>query len=71
MRGIVTVLNIPFNDDDRIDMGGLCANVDAACHAGVAGFLVPALASEVGSLSESERGDIVRAVVNTSAGAYR
>ena len=68
MRGIVTVLNIPFNDDDRIDMGGLCANVDAACHAGVAGFLVPALASEVGSLSESERGDIVRAVVNTSAG---
>ncbi len=68
MRGIVTVLNIPFTKSNHIDIDGLCANVDYAIEAGVAGFLVPALASEVGSLSETERNAIVKAVVDTSAG---
>ena len=68
MRGIVSVLNIPFTSQDQIDLEGLCANVDYAIDSGIAGFLVPALASEVGSLSESERNAIVRAVVDTSAG---
>lgn len=68
MRGIVTVLNIPFTESNQIDLDGLCANVEYAIEAGVAGFLVPALASEVGALSERERNAIVKAVVETSNG---
>ena len=53
--GIVTVLNTPFTADDRIDCTSLRRNVASALEAGVAGFLVPAMASEVESLSEDER----------------
>jgi 4-hydroxy-tetrahydrodipicolinate synthase len=68
LRGIVTVLNTPFTADDTVDVPGLCRNVELAIEAGVAGFLVPAMASEVGKLSWAERDAIVRAVVNTVAG---
>lgn len=68
MRGIVTVLNTPFTESDEIDFGGLAKHVRYALDAGVAGFLYPALASEVGSLSEQERCDAVRYVVEAVAG---
>ncbi len=68
MRGIVTVLNTPFNDDDTVDLPGLSSNVENAIQAGVAGFLVPAMASEVGSLSERERAAVVDCTVKTVAG---
>jgi len=61
--GIISVLNTPFTKDDRIDIPGLKRNVEAAIQAGVAGFLVPALASEVYKLSIRERRDIVEAVM--------
>lgn len=53
--GIVTVLNTPFNEDDSIDIAGLRQNVRAALKAGVAGFLVPAMAAEVYKLTMDER----------------
>ncbi len=61
--GIVTVLNTPFTRDDRIDFSGLKRNVENAIQAGVGGFLVPAMASEVYKLSRKERSDIVSTVV--------
>lgn len=68
LRGIVTVLNVPFDASDRVDPDALGRNVEEAIRAGVVGFLVPAMASEVGRLSEGERDDVVRAVVGRAAG---
>lgn len=63
LRGIITVLNTPFDDRDRIDCEGLKRNIAYAMKAGVAGFLVPAMASEVGKLSETERAALVDCVI--------
>jgi dihydrodipicolinate synthase/N-acetylneuraminate lyase len=61
--GIVTVLNTPFKTDNSIDHKALKNNVSEAMKAGVAGFLVPAMASEVYKLSELERIGMVEAVL--------
>jgi 4-hydroxy-tetrahydrodipicolinate synthase len=63
LRGIVTVLNTPFTASDAIDFEGLRKNVANAIEAGVAGFLVPAMASEVNQLTSNERHQIVAEVV--------
>lgn len=63
LHGIVTVLNTPFKTDKTIDLPALKRNVDYALVAGVAGFLVPAMASEVYKLSETERIEMVAAVL--------
>jgi 4-hydroxy-tetrahydrodipicolinate synthase len=68
LHGIVTVLNTPFTDDDTVDVGALQAHVEHAIEAGVAGFLVPALASEVGKLTEAERMLIVKSVLDAARG---
>lgn len=68
LRGIITVLNTPFTHDDAIDEPGLRANVRSALDAGVVGFLVPALASEVGKLSEPERETLVRITLEEAQG---
>lgn len=68
LPGIITVLNTPFTEDDTIDLDGLQRNTRLALDAGVAGFLVPAMASEVLKLSEDEREQMVRMVVETAAG---
>lgn len=68
LHGIITVLNTPFTADDAIDLAGLRKNVEYALAAGVAGFLVPAMASEVDKLSEAERDQILCTVVETTAG---
>lgn len=67
LHGIITVLNTPFTEEDKIDLNGLRKNVEQAIEAGVAGFLAPAMASEVDKLSEAEREQIVRAVLETAA----
>lgn len=64
LSGIVTVLNTPFNSEYSIDFQALKNNVREAVNAGVAGFLVPAMASEVYSLSETERIMMVEAVLD-------
>jgi len=68
LRGIVTVLNTPFTRDDRIDVDSLSVNITMALDAGVAGFLVPAMASEVGRLTESERELLVATVLEVVKG---
>ncbi len=68
LRGIVTVLNTPFTADDTVALPALARHAEAAIQAGVAGFLVPAMAAEVYKLSEAERRAMVETVVATSAG---
>jgi 4-hydroxy-tetrahydrodipicolinate synthase len=68
LPGIITVLNTPFLADDSLDLDGLRKNVRYAIDAGVAGFLVPAMASEVGKLSTRERLKLVETVVTAVAG---
>jgi len=64
LKGIVTVLNTPFTKDNKIDYAALQENVKEALRAGVAGFLVPAMASEVYKLSFSERIEMLEAVLD-------
>jgi dihydrodipicolinate synthase/N-acetylneuraminate lyase len=68
LRGIVTVLNTPFTAEDALDLPGLRRNVRGAIQAGVAGFLVPAMASEVDRLSAAERRSLVETVIEESRG---
>ncbi len=63
LNGIISVLNTPLKTDDSIDLLALKRNVNEAIRAGVAGFLVPAMASEVYKLSEKERVDMVASVL--------
>lgn len=68
LHGIITVLNTPFTDGDAVDLPALRRNVRYAIEAGVAGFLVPAMASEVDKLSQEERQQIVQAVLGENGG---
>ena len=61
--GIISVLNTPFGTDNKIDVPALKTNVRLALKAGVAGFLVPAMASEVYKLTDTERVKMVEAVL--------
>jgi len=64
LKGIITVLNTPFTSTDTLDIPSLQKHVKAAVQAGVHGFLVPALASEVYKLSFDERLKMVEAVLS-------
>lgn len=68
LHGIVTVLNTPFKANNEIDNQALQLNVLDALNAGVAGFLVPAMASEVQKLSQSEKLAMVDQVLQTVNG---
>lgn len=65
LHGIVTVLNTPFTNSGNIDFGALNKNVEEAMKAGVVGFLVPAMASEVQKLEVPERLSMVENVLQT------
>lgn len=65
LHGIVTVLNTPFKENNEIDFLALERNVAEALKADVAGFLVPAMASEVHKLSQSEKLAMVDHVLQT------
>jgi dihydrodipicolinate synthase/N-acetylneuraminate lyase len=64
LRGIVTVLNTPFTAANELDVDALRQHVRKALAAGVAGFLVPAMASEVDKLTPGERELFVDAVLD-------
>ncbi|MCC5930467.1 MAG: dihydrodipicolinate synthase family protein [Cyclobacteriaceae bacterium] len=64
LKGIVTVLNTPFDQNNALDIRSLERNVLYALDAGVSGFLVPAMASEVYKLSFEERMEMVSTVKN-------
>jgi len=66
--GIVTVLNTPFRKNGDIDPTALKRHIEYAIESGVAGFLVPAMASEVYKLSDDERLLLVETTLKTCAG---
>lgn len=68
MHGIVTVLNTPFDRAGSVEFAALERHVAYALDAGVAGFLVPAMAAEVATLSHAERDTMVDTVIKTVAG---
>jgi len=68
LHGIVTVLNTPFNREGSIDYRAVVCNVKEALRAGVAGFLVPAMASEVEKLTLEEKLKMVGHVLETVNG---
>jgi len=68
LSGVVTVLNTPFALDGTLDLAGLTRHVQYAIAAGVNGFLVPAMASEVGYLTRNERRAMVSTVIESCAG---
>ncbi len=68
LYGIVPALNIPFDEKDNVDTTALRAQVEEALRAGVAGFLVPVMASEVQKLSFHEKMTIVEHVLDQTAG---
>ncbi len=68
LRGIVTVLNTPFNTAGQIDAPALRRHVQTALSAGVAGFLAPAMASEVDKLTPAERDLFVQTVLEETRG---
>ncbi|NOY09689.1 MAG: dihydrodipicolinate synthase family protein [Spirochaetes bacterium] len=68
LDGIITVLNTPFTEDNRVDIDSVIRNTRYALDSKVAGFLVPAMAGEVDKLTEEERSIIVETVVAETAG---
>jgi 4-hydroxy-tetrahydrodipicolinate synthase len=61
-RGIVAVVQTAFRADLSLDSAATAALVRHAIAAGVDGFLVPAMASEVGFLSAAERRETIATV---------
>jgi len=68
LHGIVTVLNTPFLEDGSLDIPSLRKNCHYALDSGVAGFLFPAMASEVDKLTEEERIEGIKAVIEEVKG---
>ena len=68
LRGIVTVLNTPFDTSGAIDLASLERHVRYALKAGVHGFLVPAMAAEVTKLDLGERREMLQTVLAVAAG---
>ena len=68
IRGIITVLNTPFDANNKLDEPALRSHVRMAMRAKVAGFLVPAMASEVYKLSMDERLSMVSIVIDEVGG---
>ncbi len=66
LKGIVTVLNTPFTEDNTLDLAGLKKHLHYAIGAGVRGILVPAMASEVYKLSDKERQSMVETTLAIS-----
>lgn len=66
LNGIVPVLNTPFTNSDQVDLKALESHVLEALQAGVSGFLVPAMASEVYKLSSEEKLQIVECVLHAT-----
>ncbi|MEX2410046.1 MAG: dihydrodipicolinate synthase family protein [Candidatus Paceibacterota bacterium] len=66
LRGIISVLNTPFSVTGSVDIPALILNVNNAINAGVSGFLIPAMASEVYSLTNKEKLKMVENVLLTA-----
>ena len=67
-RGIVPVLQTPFDQDGNIDIESLNHLVEDAVGAGASGILAPAVASEVDYLARPERHGLVRTIAGALSG---
>lgn len=67
-RGIVPVVQTPFTEAGAIDVESLERLLHDTRRAGAAGFLAPAVASEVDFLSPAEREQILRVVAGVTGG---
>jgi 4-hydroxy-tetrahydrodipicolinate synthase len=66
--GIIPAVTTPFTEADTIDLDGLRANVDALVRAGVHGLVATGTMGESASLELEERGDVIGAIADASAG---
>ena len=66
--GVIPSMNIPFTEDDRVDMEGLRRSIQYAVDSGVAAILIPVVASEVDALTPEEREEIVATAVELTRG---
>jgi 4-hydroxy-tetrahydrodipicolinate synthase len=62
-EGVFSVLPTPFSQDGRIDQGSLKRIIDLFLNAGVSGFTVLGVTSEVARLSEKEKREVVDVVL--------
>ncbi|MBA7520855.1 L-2-keto-3-deoxyarabonate dehydratase [subsurface metagenome] len=67
LKGIVSVVQTPFTDTGHIDFESLKSLVEDAIISGADGLLVPAVASEVAFLSDSERKRIFTTVLQAAS----
>ena len=70
LGGIITVLNTPLTNEDIVDLGALEQHVKYAADAGVSGFVLPAMASEVHKLSPKERIRMVEVVLAATGDTF-
>lgn len=66
LDGITPIVNTPFDEDGAIDYPSLDRLLEQGIADGIVGCIVPAVASEVGYLTEAERRDYVDAVIATA-----
>jgi 4-hydroxy-tetrahydrodipicolinate synthase len=68
LRGVLTALSTPFDQDEAIDVATLRAVVDRSIHGGVDGVVAAGSTGEVGALSSDERMLLIDTVVEHTAG---
>lgn len=68
LRGVLTALATPFDQDEAIDVDKLKSVVDRSIKAGVDGVVAAGSTGEVGALSSDERRLLVDTVVEQAAG---
>ncbi|MEO3388532.1 dihydrodipicolinate synthase family protein [Mesorhizobium sp. CAU 1741] len=68
LSGILPVLPTPFRADGAVDIEAMRRLVRFACDAGVQGVVFPGFASEVETLTPSERAELLGVVVKEAAG---
>ena len=68
MDGIIAVPATPFTDRGQVDEESLRRYVQRSLSQSVVGFLAPAVAGEVGTLTPDERNLVVRTIIDQLAG---
>lgn len=64
LDGITPIVNTPFTDELEVDYASLGRLLRRGMEDGVVGFIVPAVASEIGKLSMTERRGLLEATVD-------
>ncbi|MFK4639392.1 4-hydroxy-tetrahydrodipicolinate synthase [Paenarthrobacter histidinolovorans] len=68
LRGVLTALSTPFNQDETIDVATLRQIVDRSIDAGVDGVVAAGSTGEVGALSSEERLLLIKTVIEHTNG---